>query len=139
MSLSYNEFLEFFRYKHYTTPFKDNKNVFNLNFYNKIKDYLRLLNYEAFLIWDELFNTHESIKIRKRLFESDEDNEITKYNAYLKNEEAYLEMRRRIKKLNIKFVTSDLAKLDIKEKFDNIWLSNIGTYYKEIDEFKNKV
>ena len=137
MTLSYNEFLEFFRYKSYPTTFKDNKNVFNNELYDKLKERLRLINYESYLIWDELFQTYPPKKIRDRLFEMDEGNndEITNSNAYLRDEKSYLKERQRIKKLNIKFITGDLSKININNKYDNIWLSNIGAYYS-IEDFK---
>ena len=140
MTLDYNEFLEFFRYKKYPTTFKDNRNVFNESSYDKLKEKLRLLDYESFLIWDELFNTQSAKKIRDRLFETDEGNndEITMCNSYLKNEEAYLKERKRIKKLDIKFVTGDLKTIKLDKKYDNIWLSNIGTYC-DTDDFKKIV
>ena len=44
--------------------------------YNKIKDNLRLLDYESFLFFDELFTLYEPTDIRERLFDDDEDTEM---------------------------------------------------------------
>ena len=137
MTLNYDEFLEFFRYKNFPSTFKDNNKVFNSESFDKLKDTLRLLDYESYLIWDELFQTYPKKKIRDRLFEMDEGNndEIICSNTYLKDEKSYLKIRDIIKKLNIKFIIGDLSKISGAKTYDNIWLSNIGTYYT-IDDFK---
>lgn len=125
-----NEFLEFLRLIDFPKVFKNNKEPFKVETYNKIKKTLRLLDYESYLIWDELLQTFSPIDIRKNLFSCDENSTdvIIKSNPYLKSEEAYYETREKIKKIELNFITGDLLKASIDKQFDNIWLSNIGTY-----------
>lgn len=95
-----NEFLEFLRLIDFPKVFKNNKEPFKVETYNKIKKTLRLLDYESYLIWDELLQTFSPIDIRKNLFSCDENSTdvIIKSNPYLKSEEAYYETREKIKK-----------------------------------------
>ena len=90
MSLSYKEFKAFF-FRQGVTPFIRNQHMFSPDLYNKIKDNLRLLDYESFLFFDELFTLYEPTDIRERLFDDDEDrNKVIKgFNNYLKDEESY--------------------------------------------------
>lgn len=117
----------FLRFKDYHNVFKFNKYVFNKELYNKVKSTLRLLDYESYLFWDELFNTFKPIDIRNNLFSSDEDrtNVILGCNPYLTY---YEKTRDKIQKIFPHFITGDLFKIDLIRNYDNIWLSNIGTY-----------
>ena len=67
LSLSYEEFQMFFL-KHYSSPFEDNKLMFSKELFEKIKDNLRLLDYESYLFFDELISLYDGKKIRSRLF-----------------------------------------------------------------------
>lgn len=130
LELDKNEFLTFLCYKDYPKTFKDNKLSFNNDVYKKIKSTLRLLDYESYLIWDELFSTFRGLDIRKELFYFDENkvNVIVESNPYLQSNIAYDEARRKIIKTKLEVVTGDIFKTKIDRGFDSIWLSNIGTY-----------
>lgn len=130
LCLNLEEFMSFFKYKDYPNVFKDNKNVFNKNSYNKLKSTLRLLDYESYLFWDELFNSFNHVDIRNNLFSQDEDrtNVIIGCNPYLQSEILYESLRNKLKNIIPTFLNDDLFKIDLKSKYDNIWLSNIGTY-----------
>ena len=130
LELTREELLEFLRFCDYPKVFKDNKNVFNIETYNKIKDTLRLIDYESYLFWDELFQTFKPFDIRERLFSNDEgrDSEVIGCNPYLQSNYFYEETRNRIKKVVPNFMTEDIFKAKINKKYDNIWLSNIGAY-----------
>ena len=119
----------FLRYKDYPNIFEDNKNVFNLESWNKVKIVLRLIDYETYLFWDELFQTINPEKIRKRLFSLDEYNSklILNCNPYLKSKDLYEEIRNKVKNIHPTFINSNIFNVDLKRKYDNIWLSNIGT------------
>lgn len=130
LELNKSEFLTFLCYKDYPKTFKDNKLSFDNDVYKKIKSTLRLLDYESYLIWDELFSNFRGIDIRKELFYFDENkvNVMVASNPYLQSNMAYDEARRKIMKTRIEIVTGDIFKTKIDRCFDSIWLSNIGTY-----------
>ena len=119
----------FLRYKDYPNIIEDNKNVFNIELWNKVKIVLRLIDYETYLFWDELFQTINPEKIRKRLFSLDEYNSklILNCNPYLKSKDLYEETRNKVKNIHPTFINSNIFNVDLKRKYDNIWLSNIGT------------
>lgn len=128
LELSKNEFLKFLAYKYKT--FKDNNSAFNNDIYKRIKSTLRLLDYESYLIWDELFSSFKGLDIRKELFYSDEDKVtvVIGCNPYLQSDILYDEVKAKIKKTKIEFITGDVFKIRIDRQFDSIWLSNIGTH-----------
>lgn len=142
LELEKEELLEFLRYEKYPDTFKTNKKVFNRETYNKIKDTLRLLDYESYLFWDELFQNFKPTDIRDGLFSNDEgrNSEIIGCNPYLQSQTLYEETRKRIKKVKPNFITNDILKTKLKKKYDNVWLSNIGAYlsYGQIKEMTNK-
>ncbi len=128
LELDKDQFLKFLCYKYKT--FRDNNSAFNNDIYKKIKITLRLLDYESYLFWDELFSNFEGLNIRKELFYFDENkvNVIVGSNPYLQNDILYNEARTKIKKTHLDFITDDVFKTRINRQFDSIWLSNIGTH-----------
>ena len=82
-------------------------------------------------------------RIRKCLFSMDENRTyvIEGCNSYLASDEAYDEVRDKILRTDIKFITGDLFKMDFDRQFDNVWLSNIACYlkYREIQEMVDKM
>lgn len=130
LELEKNEFLSFLCYKDYPKTFNDNKLSFNNEVFKKIKSTLKSLDYESYLIWDELFSMFKGIDIRKELFYFDENKShvIVESNPYLQSNIAYDEARKKIMKTKLEFVTDDIFKTKIDRYFDSIWLSNIGTY-----------
>lgn len=130
LELDISDFLKFLRYVDYPKVFKYNNDVFNKENFNKIKSTLRLLDYESYLFWDKLFQLYDSSDIRSRLFSSDEGrNEvIIGCNKYLQSSKLYNETREKLKKIDIDFIISDIFKVELNRKYDNIWLSNIGTH-----------
>lgn len=130
MCLDIEEFMEFLRFKDYPKVFKDNKNVFNKKDFDNIKETLSLLDYESYTFWNELFQRFRPIDIRNNLFSLDEDRTyvISGCNSYLQSEKNYKEARNRITYVKPNFIHGDLFKLNLDGKYDNVWLSNIGTY-----------
>ena len=128
LSLSYKEFKAFF-FRQGVTPFIRNQHMFSNDLYNKIKDNLRLLDYESFLFFDELFSLYEPTKIRERMFDDDEDRNVVikGMNKYLKDEESYNRLKSVIRKISFKYVYGDIFTDDIDRSFDNIILSNLCT------------
>jgi hypothetical protein len=132
ISLTQQEFMNFFRYENYNR-WKKNENVFNRESYLKLNENLRLLDYESYLFFDELFTTFSGLDIRELLFIHDEDTDerIIRGNRYLQSPELYAKAGELLKKVRPKFVKGDIFKLDDKQKYDNIWLSNIATWLAE--------
>ena len=140
LCLDIDTFMEFLRYQDYPRVFKKNMNVFKKEIYENIKSTLRLLDYESYLFWDELFQTYKPIDIRNYLFSLDENRTdvIIESNNYLRNEKNYNEAREKVKKVVPRFINGDLLNIDLNETFDNIWLSNIGAWL-EMDKVKNMI
>lgn len=130
LELNRDEFLKFLRFRDYPEVFKDNKEFFNISVYNKIRNTLRLLNYESYLFWDELFQTFKPLDIRENLISHDEgrNEEVIGSNLYLKNTILYEEIKNKIKNAKPVFINGDLFDVKLEEKFDNIWLSNVASY-----------
>ena len=128
LSLSNQEFVSFFL-KHDISPFKVNKDMFSKVLFNKIKDNLRLFDYESYLFFDELISLYNGEKIRSRLFDDDEDRKIVikGINKYLQDEESYNKLKSIIRKIHFKYVNGDIFEDNIDGKFDNIFLSNLCT------------
>lgn len=104
LELERTELLEFLRYRDYPKYCKDNPNVFNKEMYKRIKCVLRLLDYQSYLLWDELLETIDPIEIRKNLFyflDENQTKEIIGCNPYLQSDILYHETREKLKKANI--------------------------------------
>jgi len=139
-SLSYLEFQEFF-FKHgYDFGNKDyyNKKMFSKDTFDKIKMTLRVLDYESYLFFDELFCLFDSKTIRENLFNDDEDRNyvIREFNSYLKDEDSYNKMKSLTTKIKFSYINGNIFYEDINGKFDNILLSNICTTVNTLDDFK---
>ena len=126
LSLSYQEFILFF-FKYDVSPFKENKYMFSKEIFSKIKDNLRIFDYESYLFFDELISLYDGKIIRDRLFDDDEDRKIVikGINKYLKDEESYNKLKSIIKKINFKYIYGNIFEDNINSKFDNIFLSNL--------------
>ena len=132
MTLSRKEFCEFLCYNDYPEVFEKNENVLSKQTYYKIRDYLRLIDYESYLFWDELINLYTGNKIRLRLFSMDEDQYKiqAKKIPYLKDDESYEKAKYSLKNTKVNFITEDINDIDLYEQYDNIFLSNIADYQK---------
>ena len=86
-------FLHFLRYVDYPKVFKDNKYVFDKEVFNNIKGILKLLDYDSYLLWDKIFSTYSSSRIRTTLFSLDEYRtyQIERINEYLSSDDKYEE------------------------------------------------
>lgn len=131
ISLEYEEFQNFFRYVNYPKRFNENINVFNIESFKKLKDILRILDYESYLLWDELFQNFRNTTIRTKLFSNDEDTskEINNNNTYMVNETSFNQTKDIVHKIKPNFVVGDVFEIKPTRKFDNIWLSNISSYH----------
>lgn len=139
LELERQEFLKFLRYKDFPKVFKDNREVFNKDIFNRIKITLRLLDYESYLLWDELLQTINPIDVRKNLFyvfEEDRTEVVLGCNPYLSSDINYEETRKKLKNVEISLLHGNLFESKITNTFDRIWLSNIGTYFDTLQELK---
>lgn len=139
LSLSYKEFKLFF-FKYIDSPFGTNKAMFSTTLFNKIKDTLRILDFESFLFFDELFSMYDGRKIRSRLFDDDEDRfkVIMGANKYLRDEDSYNKLKAKISKIYFNYIQGDIFKDTINGKFDNIFLSNLCTI-SDLEELKKLI
>ena len=136
-TLTIGEFLKFFCYKNYPMTFISNKMSFNLELYLKISEVLKNTNEEIKYFWDEIFMHYNGQIIRKRLFSSDEYQSkiVSVMNRYLNNEDIYNELAKKIDNVSVKFIYGDIFNDTIDGCFDNIFLSNLATYYS-LDKMK---
>ena len=128
LSLSYKEFMLFF-FKYGLSSFKKNRCMFSKVLFKKIKDNLRILDYESYLFFDELFSVYDENIIRERLFDDDEDRNkvIRGFNSYLRDEESYNKLKSIISKIYFNYVNGNIFEDSINRRFDNIFLSNLCT------------
>ena len=130
MSLSLKDFMDFFCYKDYPKFCHDNKKVFDRDMFDEIKPLLRVLDYESYLFWDELFANYKGETVRKSLLSSDEDRSfvLQGMNTYMRDEDSFNEAKVKIRSINPKFICEDIFSVNLNRKYDNIFLSNIGLY-----------
>ena len=140
IDLTYDEYFMFFKYKSYPTTFEENEDTLCKNLYDRLKDNLRLLDYESYLFWEEILLNYNNVLIRNRLFSNDEGQikENRGCNNYLSTKEDYLKTRTMIKKVHPVFINDDILTVKFNRRFDVIWLSNIANYLNE-DEIKDMV
>lgn len=132
-ALELEEFLKFICYFNYPKNFYKNNNSFNIDTFNKIKEYLPS---DSLYFWEYLYKNFKSKCIRQRLFTSDEYSKdiVSKINNYLTNN-SYNELKYRINEFKPKFIESSLLEIDKKltSNFDTIYLSNISHYLRDYD------
>lgn len=140
LSFSLKEFMDFFCYNDYPKFCHDNKDVFSKEKFEEVKDLLRVLDYESYLFWDEVFSLYKPEKVRRELFSSDEDRSfvLQGMNLYMKDEEAFSKAKVKIRGINPKFICEDIFKVNLNRTYDNVFLSNIGLYCG-IDRLKELV
>lgn len=138
ITLKYQEFLEYFSNSISSNTYVENTEMFNLKTYIKLVPVLRLLDYESYLFWDELFNSFSNKIIRKRLFKNDEErvDVLKKCNLYLKNEYFFEQTKSKIKKLYPKFIIGDIYKCENIANYDNIFLSNLASCNNSVEDYK---
>ena len=130
ISLTYTEFKVFF-FKHGEKIYY-NRHMFNKKLYQKLAPTLRMLDYESFLFFDEIFNTFTPNEIRDSLFNDDElRNKVIKgFNIYLRDEESYNKLKEIIRGISFQYIHGDIYKDEIPGTYDNIFLSNISNAAK---------
>lgn len=129
LSLTYDEFQCFFFKRGLNN--NSNKDVFSPNLFNKMKLIMKELDYESFYFFNELFSLYgdDTRRIRYSLFDDDEDKNIVikNYNVYLKNEELYNKLKKKLFDIHFKYINGNIFEDNIKFQYDNIFLSNLCT------------
>lgn len=130
LSLSYDEFLAFFRYSRYYDGYGYNNYAFDKVIFDKIKNVLKDIDSDSYEFWNTLFETFEGIDIRTSLFNSDEfpDYRLKKMNPYLSCEASFKSAIDKLQSVRPNFVTSRVEDVTDSKKYDTIWLSNISQY-----------
>lgn len=140
ISLTYQEYLDFFLYKDYPKFCHNNRQVFNKETFNKLKYILKTEDYDSFYFWDELLNSYNEETIRIELFSSDEDRDIVLkgMNLYMKDSSFFERTKLSIRDVNPIFICDDIMNINLNRNYDNIFLSNLGLYFG-IDKLKTLI
>lgn len=142
LKLEREDFLRYLSYEGNSHKYsKTKEEIFSKEYFDRIKDTLKKLNYDSYYFWNELYNEFKGNDIRYMLFAPDEYKLPVKIgcNKYLQSENNYNKLRRTLTETEIRFITENLfniEKTNIVNKFDSIWLSNIGTNLT-LEEIKN--
>lgn len=134
--LDKEEYLKYFCYEEYNNECK-NKDSFNINTFNKIKNYL---DKESYIFWTELYNLYNPEVLRKPLglFNFDEDSNLVISNSidYLQDDN-FDKLKEIIKEKELVFYNMDLNLLPVylDKKYDFIYLSNI-IQYTDLEKFR---
>lgn len=144
--LPFDEYCDFLRYKDFPKNFTYNCSALNIKTFNKIKDVLRILDYESYLFWDELIQQYSGMVVRRMLFIEDENTSdvINKCNPYMNSKSKYNELKKKVLNTKVSFINDDVFDASLNQHYDNIWFSNIGTYldtreelYQLLEKYKN--
>ena len=128
LSLDYNEFQKFFfRWLGMSYNFKR----YNIELFNKLSNNLKAIDYDSYFFFNEIFNKYPRDKISDYLMNDDQNNHrvIKTINNYLQDEESYNKIKKILKNIYFKYINEDIYKFNSNLKYDNIFLSNICTYY----------
>ena len=137
--------IEKYNYDEFLSIYKDITNIFDS--FNEYKEYLPLKireeitnNFKQYsndksdfmknIFWSDSYLFNNSINIYRRL------SFIKYHNNYLSNENNYNRLKKILKEVKYKSSVSSIFDFDFNNKYDYIYLSNIGDYY-EPDIFNN--
>ena len=130
ISLTRDEFLRFFCHKGYFKRiyYPDD---FDIKLYPIIRETLRTISSDTEYFWNEVFKKYGSGIVRKQLFSLDGNRReiIEEINYYLNSDLAYNELKDKIDNANVNFIQGDIFRNEITGHFDNIFLSNLSSYY----------
>ena len=119
-------------------PFAEGLMIVTLGKATKIIPYLETLDKESLFFWNSLFTKFSGSEVRRYLFQTDEDqNEvITSCNLYLQSEKNYHNLKSNLETVVPNFLKGNILQYPFYKNYDNIWLSNIGSYLN-VDDIKN--
>lgn len=132
-ALYYEEYLQFFSRKN------DFPKAFNHRTFDFIAPYFD--DMESLVFWDKLINYYDLIEGDFFQYEEEKTRTIKKINPYLKNEDEYNHLKKIITDKDAHFMSCNLGELPkiLDKEYDNIWLSNIGTYVKNLEAFSRVI
>lgn len=110
---------------------KDENNLFNIKFYEEIRNMISNLDNDSLKFWDALYNFEFGRKIMKsKLFSDGCGKGFTLNNNIYIIEEYYNKLQQNVENLNISYINCDVKELpDLLEKqYNGIFLSNINDY-----------
>ena len=109
LSLERKTFLYFLCKTNYGKNASSNHNLYKNRVFNKIKETLKSLDYESYVIWDYLFSKYESKDINK-LFRTDVNqmDSIIRCNRYLVDDDMYQLARKKMVNVEIKFIEGNV-------------------------------
>ena len=125
LSLSYNEYCWFFL-KHNMNMHINNR-MFSKKLFKKIGPVLKVINEEAFIYFEDLFDIFSPKEVRDICFiDSNYHNKALKnFNIYLRNENTYNKLRDMIEKTNLHFIDRSIINTNLDSKYDSMLLSAI--------------
>lgn len=111
---------------------KQNEDAFKIRKHKELMEKLKEEDKDSYDFWNKLTSTIKPRTIRDYLFTSDQArNYVTEQiNLYLQNDDIYYETRKNLSQVTPKFITGDVTNISLPEKYDNIILSNIASYYE---------
>ena len=112
----------------------NNSGFLNKEIFDKEKDLLKKLSYEAYYVWDYLFNKYDRETIAK-LFRNDINpiKDIINSNNYLSSDKDYKRLRNMIQNTQVQFINGNIVNQEFGRIFDNIWLSNVAHFLNQSD------
>lgn len=139
LNLDIEELLKYLIYNNFPKYYTNNTDVLNVEVYKKIKATLKKLDSESYVFWNTLFKKFNPLDIREHLFKNNENKKsvICECNKYL-DKNNYELLRDNIKNIKPTFINGNLFNENFDRTFDNIWLSNVGTYLR-LGELKRLV
>lgn len=136
-TLSRNELLNLLMKKN---PYMEtqNEDAFKIRKYKELMKKLKEEDKDSYDFWNKLTSTTPATKIRDYLYTSDQARSYVteQINLYLQNDDTYYETREKLSQVIPKFIIGDVTNVSLTEKYDNIILSNVASYY-ELPQIKN--
>ena len=127
------EYKDFFNFLSFGGNFSLNYKAFHPKILKKILPHIEEEKAREF--WKNITYFSTTSEIRNKLFTLDNKKVITlkKVNNYLKEEESYNKIKKEIKNFSPKFICTNLYNYQLKRNYDNIFLSNIASFYDLLD------
>ena len=109
-----------------------NDDAFKIRKYKKLIEKLKEEDKDSYDFWNQLTSTTSATKIRDYLYTSDQARSYVteQINLYLQNDDMYYKTREQLSQVTPKFIITDVTNVSLTNKYDNIILSNVASYYE---------